>query len=127
MYNKGLIGYQSFFYRQNGDNEMKNALIYAIKSQSIKTSKTVSIGGIQCYVRQATIASQREIETQQGDDAQLKIIALILCDENGVSIFDKDDKEDLSILENLTTETITQIVNDYAIFNGFRQPETEKK
>ena len=38
-----------------------------------------------------------------------------------------DDKEDLSILENLTTETITQIVNDYAIFNGFRQPETEKK
>ena len=108
-------------------NEMKNALINAIKSQSIKTSKTVTIGGIQCYVRQATIASQREIEAQQGDDAQLRIIALILCDEHGVPIFDKDDSEDLSILENLTTETITQIVHDYAVFNGFRQPETEKK
>ena len=127
MYNQGLIDFINPFFLAKWSNEMKNALINAIKSQSIKTAKTGSIGGIQCYVRQATIASQREIEAQQGDDAQLKIIALILCDEHGSSIFDKDDSEDLSVLENLTTETITQIVNDYAIFNGFRQPETEKK
>lgn len=106
---------------------MKNALIKAILSQKINTAKTVKIGKVQCFVRQATIANQKEIENQSGENSQLKIIALILCDENGGLIFDKDNSEDLSILENLTAETITQIVNDYAIFNGFRQPETEKE
>ena len=106
---------------------MKNALINAILSQTFKTAKTVKINGIQCYVRQATIASQKEIEQQSGDNNQLKIIALILCDENGVLIFDKDNSEDLSILENLTTETIAKICDDYAVFNKFRQPETDEK
>ena len=105
---------------------MKNALINAIMSQTFKTAKTVKINGIQCYVRQATIATQKEIELQTSDNSQLKIIALILCDENGVLIFDKDNSEDLAILENLTTETITKICDDYAIFNGFRQPEKKQ-
>lgn len=104
---------------------MKNALINAILSQQLKTAKTVKINGVQCFVRQATIASQKLIENETGENSQLKIIALILCDEKGELIFDKDNSEDLSILENLTAETITKIVNDYAIFNGFRQPEKE--
>ena len=117
---------------------MKNALINAILSQKLKVSKTVKIGGVQCFVRQATIASQKEIEKQTekqtdekekqtDENSQLKIFALILCDEKGELIFDKDNSEDLSILENLTAETIAKIVDDYAIFNGFRQPETEKE
>lgn len=105
---------------------MKTALINAILSQTFKTAKTVKINGVQCFVRQATIASQKEIEQQSGDDNQLKIIALILCDENGDLIFDKDNSEDLSILENLTTETIAKICDDYAVFNGFRQPEKKQ-
>ena len=106
---------------------MKNALINAILSQQLKVSKTVKINGVQCFVRQATIASQKEIERQTDENSQLKIIALILCDENGALIFDKDNSEDLSILENLTADTIAKIADDYAIFNGFRQPETEKE
>lgn len=106
---------------------MKNALINAILSQQLKVSKTVKINGVQCFVRQATIASQKEIERQTDENSQLKIIALILCDENGELIFDKDNSEDLSILENLTAETIAKICDDYAIFNGFRLPETEKE
>ena len=106
---------------------MKNALIKAILSQKINTAKTVKIGEVQCFVRQATIANQKEIENQSGDNSQLKIIALILCDENGELIFDKDNSEDLAILENLTADTIAKICDDYAIFNGFRQPENEEK
>lgn len=105
---------------------MKTALINAILSQTFKTAKTVKINGVQCFVRQATIASQKEIEQQSDDDNQLKIIALILCDENGGLIFDKDNSEDLAILENLTTETIAKICDDYAVFNGFRQPEKKQ-
>ena len=101
---------------------MKTALINAILSQTFKTAKTVKINGVQCFVRQATIATQKEIEAQSGDNNQLKIIALILCDENGGLIFDKNNSEDLSVLENLTTETIAKICDDYAVFNGFRQP-----
>ena len=108
---------------------MKNALINAILSQKLKPYKTIQINGVQCFVRQATIASQKEIEkidaTKQ--NGQFKIIASILCDENGDLIFDKDNSKDLSVLENLSTETIKKIVDDYAIFNGFRQPETEKE
>ena len=108
---------------------MKNALISAILSQQLKVSKTVKIGGVQCFVRQATIASQKEIEKidHTKEQGQLKIVASILCDENGALIFDKDNSEDLSILENLTAETIAKIADDYAVFNGFRQPETEKE
>ena len=106
---------------------MKTALINAILSQTFKTAETVKINGVQCFVRQATIATQKEIELQTSDNSQLKIIALILCDENGVLIFDKDNSEDLSILENLTTETIAKICDDYAVFNKFRQPETDEK
>lgn len=106
---------------------MKNALISAILSQQLKVSKTIKIGSVQCFVRQATISSQKEIEKQTDENSQLKIIALILCDEKGDLIFDKDNSEDLSILENLTAESISKIVDDYAVFNGFRQPETEKK
>ena len=105
---------------------MKTALINAILSQTFKTAETVKINGVQCYVRQATIATQKEIELQTSDNSQLKIIALILCDENGVLIFDKDNSEDLSILENLTTETIAKICDDYAVFNKFRQPEKKQ-
>ena len=108
---------------------MKNALISAILSQKLKPFNTIQINGVQCFVWQATIASQKEIEkidaTKQ--NGQFKIIASILCDENGDLIFDKDNSKDLSVLENLTTETIKKIVDDYAIFNGFRQPETEKE
>ena len=106
---------------------MKNALINAILSQKLKPFNTIQINGVQCFVRQATIASQKEIEKQTDENSQLKIIALILCDENGELIFDKDNSEDLSILENLTADTIAKICNDYAVFNGFRQPETEKE
>lgn len=113
---------------------MKNALINAILSQQLKVSKTVKIGDVQCFVRQATVASQKEIENQTveiekqtDENSQLKIIALILCDEKGKLIFDKDDSEDLAILENLTADTISKICDDYATFNGFRKPETEKE
>ena len=106
---------------------MKTALINAILSQKIKIKPSIKFGEVQCYVRQATVASQKEIEKISDDEnSQLKIVALILCDENGDLIFDKDNSEDLSVLENLTAETIAKICNDYTDFN-FRQPETEKK
>lgn len=106
---------------------MKTALINAILSQQLKTAKTVKINGVQCFVIQATLASQKAIEKidHKKEQGQLKIMASILCDENGNLLFDKNNSEDLSILENLTAETIAKIADDYAIFNGFRQPEKE--
>ncbi|WP_395007285.1 hypothetical protein [Undibacterium sp.] len=105
------------------------AFIAAVKASSAPAPLRVEVEGLgACYIRAITAGQGSEIADYEPCDKKhtnARNAAIVLCDADGVLLFDPRSKDDLEQLSGLKAATINKILKAANEHNGW--VETEKK
>jgi hypothetical protein len=111
----------------------KNGLIKAMQATaSLKPRKVFVEGWGDLFVKSLTVA---EVQAQQerNQDADVKDkrtlaigAANIICDENGVLVFDSNKKEDIDLLSMQPWAMLSKVITASSDFNGLSEAGQEE-
>jgi hypothetical protein len=109
----------------------KNGLIEKMKlSAALKPRKVTVDGWGDLYVKALTVAEVQENTGQDGDERDKRTLAIgaarVICDENGDSVFKKDDKgnykeEDIALLQSQPWVMLSQVITAAGDVNGYTE------
>jgi hypothetical protein len=104
----------------------KNGLIEKMKlSAALKPRKVTVDGWGDLYVKALTVAEVQENTGQEGDERDKRTLAVgaarVICDENGVRVFDPAKEEDIALLQSQPWVMLSQVITAAGDVNGYTE------